>query len=263
MGNLMVGSPLALALVMRGATRCCLGVVGWREDFDDAIALARRIDKFTFGAVVMFKYITTQSWALLPDDDAMRDTAEALEIAKQFGDDFSLTNAEFTRGLIMLRHENADRELGFELLGRVRRVALEHRNLIVAAWCADIDFAAERKRIGDYDGAIELCSGVLDNEIRCGEMTNRGWCSSVLVEALLNRGRDDDLDEAQHVIDNLAATPTEPGYVYHELPLLRLNAMVAKARGDGDRYRDFREQYRALAESCGFEGHIAMAHAMV
>jgi adenylate cyclase len=263
MGNLMVGSPLALALVMRGATRCCLGVVGWREDFDDAIALARRIDKFTFGAVVMFKYITTQSWALLPDDDAMRDTAEALEIAKQFGDDFSLTNAEFTRGLIMLRHENADRELGFELLGRVRRVALEHRNLIVAAWCADIDFAAERKRIGDYDGAIELCSGVLDNEIRCGEMTNRGWCSSVLVEALLNRGRDDDVDEAQHVIDNLAATPTEPGYVYHELPLLRLNAMVAKARGDGDRYRDFREQYRALAESCGFEGHIAMAHAMV
>ena len=153
MGNLMVGSPLALALVMRGSTRCCLGVVGWREDFNDAIALARRIDKFTFGAVVMFKYIATQSWALLPDDDAMRDTAEALEIAKQFGDDFSLTNAEFTRGLIMLRHENADRDLGFELLARARRVALEHRNLIVAAWCADIDFAAERERIGDHDGA--------------------------------------------------------------------------------------------------------------
>jgi hypothetical protein len=39
MGNLMVGSPLALALVMRGATRCCLGVVGWREDFDDRFFL--------------------------------------------------------------------------------------------------------------------------------------------------------------------------------------------------------------------------------
>ena len=94
-------------------------------------------------------------------------------------------------------------------------------------------------------------------------MTNRGWCTTVLVEALLNRGRDGDLDEAQSAIDNLAATPTEPGFVYHELPLLRLNAMLAKARGDEDRYREFRERYRARAESCGFEGHIALAHAMV
>jgi hypothetical protein len=263
MGNLIVGSPLALALVMRASARCCLGVPGWREDFDNAIGLARRIDKFTFCAVVMFKYIATQSWALLPDDDALRDTAEALEIAKQFGDDFGLANAEFTRGLILVRHANADRKLGFELLDRARRVALEHRNLIVAAWCADIDFAAEKNRIGDYDGAIDMCNAVLDNEIRCGEMTNRGWCTTVLVEALLNRGRAKDLDEAQMAIENLAATPTEPGYVYHELPLLRLSAMLAKARGDDDRYRDLREQYRARAESCGFEGHIAVAHAMV
>jgi len=38
--------------------------------------------------------------------------------------------------------------------------------------------------------------------------------------------------------------------------------MLAKARGDGDRYREFRERYRALAESTGFEGHIALAQAM-
>jgi hypothetical protein len=93
-------------------------------------------------------------------------------------------------------------------------------------------------------------------------MTNRGWCTTVLVEALLNRGRDGDVDEAQNAIDNLAATPTDPGFVYHELPLLRLNAMLAKVRGDDDRYREFRERYRALAESSGFEGHIALAHAI-
>jgi adenylate cyclase len=263
MGNLILGSPLAFALVIRASARCALGIPGWREDFDNAIALARRTDKFTFCTVVMFKYIATQSWALLPDDDALQDTAEALEIAKQFGDDFTLTNAEFTRGLILVRREDADRKLGFELLDRARRVALEHRNIIVAAWCADLDFATEKNRIGDYDGAIGLCRAVLENEIRGGEMTNRGWCTTVLVEALLNRGRDGDLDEAQSAIDNLAATPTEPGFVYHELPLLRLNAMLAKARGDEDRYREFRERYRARAESCGFEGHIALAHAMV
>ena len=99
---------------------------GWRDDFDNAIALARRTDKFTFCAVVMFKYIATQSCALLPDDDALRDTAEALEIAEQFGDDFTLTNAESTRGLVLVRRVDPDRKLGFELLTRARRAALEH-----------------------------------------------------------------------------------------------------------------------------------------
>ncbi|MEB4208069.1 ATP-binding protein [Mycobacterium sp. 94-17] len=262
MGNVIVGSPLALALVMRASARCALGIPGWREDFDDAIALARETDKFTFCAVVMFKYVATQSWALLPGDDALRDTAEALEIAQQFGDDFTLTNAEFARGLILVRREDADRELGFQLLDRSRRAALEHRNIIVAAWCVDIELAAEKNRTGDYDGAISLCRAILENEIRSGEMTNRGWCTSVLVETLLNRGNHGDLDEAQQAIDQLAATPTEPGFVYHELPLLRLNALLAGARGDNDRYRDFRDRYRVRAEYLGLEGHIALAHAM-
>lgn len=262
-GNLVVGSPLALALAMRASARCCLGIPGWRSDFDDAVALARSVDKFTFCAVVMFKYIAAQSAALLPDDDALRDTAEALAIAEQFGDDFSLTNAEFTRGLVLVRHTGGDRRTGFHLLDGARRAALEHRNLIVAAWCVDIEFAAEMNRVGDYDGAVELCTDVLDNEIRSGEMTNRGWCTSVLVEALLNRGHDTDLDEAQAAMANLAAMSTEPGYVFHELPLLRLNALLARERGDADRYRAFVEQYRARSEACGFEGHVAMARAMV
>jgi hypothetical protein len=108
-----------------------------------------------------------------------------------------------------------------------------------------------------------LCRAVLENEIRAGEMTNRGWCTTVLVEALLSRGRDKDIDEAQTAIDDLAATPVEPGYLYHELPVLRLTAIVAKARGDEERYRDFRDRYRARAESSGFEGHITLAHAMI
>jgi adenylate cyclase len=262
MGNLILGSPLAFALVMRASARCALGMPGWREDFDSAVSLARQTDKFTFCTAVMFKYIATQSGALLADERALRDTADAVDIAHQFGDDFTLTNAEFTRGLVLVRRENADRQKGFELLERARAMALDHRNLIVAAWCVDIDFAAEKIRTGDHDGAIELCRSVLEDEIRGGEMTNRGWCTSVLVEALLSRGHDADLDEAQEAIDKLAATPTEPGFLYHELPLLRLNAMLAKVRGDEDRYRSCRDQYRARAESAGFEGHIAIAHAL-
>jgi adenylate cyclase len=262
MGDLMVGSPLAIALAMRASTRCCLGLPGWREDFDEAVAVARRVDKFSFCAVVMFKYIAAMNWALLPDDDALRDTVEALEIAEQFGDNFLLTNCEFTYGLVLVRREDTDREFGFELLARARRVALDHRYTIIAAWCADLDIAAEKNRAGDYDGAIDLCRGVLENEIRSGEGINRGWSTTVLVQSLLNRRRDGDLEEAQAAVDRLAAMPTEPVFLYHELPLLRLNALVAKARGDEAGYRDFRERYLARAESCGFDGHIAVAHAM-
>jgi hypothetical protein len=93
-------------------------------------------------------------------------------------------------------------------------------------------------------------------------MMNRGWATTVLVDALLQRGRAGDLEQAQAAVDRLAAMPTEPVYLYHELPLLRLNAMLAKARGDESSYRDYRDRYRARSESCGLDGHIALARAM-
>lgn len=262
MGNLILGSPLAFALALRASSRCCLGLPGWRVDFDEAVALARRVDKFTFCAVVMFKYIAIESGALVSDDDALQDTAEALEIAAQIGDDFGLTNAEFTRGIVLVRHSNADRDLGFTLLHRARQAALDHRNLIVAAWCVDIELAMEKNRAGDYDGAIDLCKVVLDREVAAGEMTNRGWCTSVLVEALLNRGRDEDVDQAHAAVARLAATPVDTGFVYHQLHLLRLDAMLSRARGDDVAYRDYRDRYRAMSTSLGFEGHKQWAEAM-
>jgi hypothetical protein len=47
-----------------------------------------------------------------------------------------------------------------------------------------------------------------------------------------------------------------------EITLLRLRALLAHARGDDAAYRDLANRYRAMAESLGFEGHIAMAEAM-
>jgi hypothetical protein len=47
-----------------------------------------------------------------------------------------------------------------------------------------------------------------------------------------------------------------------EITLLRLRALLSRARGDNAAYRDLVGRYRAMAESLGFEGHIAMAEAM-
>jgi adenylate cyclase len=60
----------------------------------------------------------------------------------------------------------------------------------------------------------------------------------------------------------LAAVPTDTGFVLHELPLLRLRALLARAHGDEAGYREFRDRYHAKATECGFEGHIAVAEAM-
>lgn len=262
MGNMIIGSPLAFALVLRASAASILGIHRWKQDYDRAIEMARAFDKFTFCAAVMFKYISVENWALLPDEAALRDTAEALAVAQQFGDDFSLTTCEFVRGTVLVRRNDTDREHGFELLAKCRQVALDHRFTIIAAWCADLDVAADKIRTGDFDTAIDLCRGVLEDEIRSGEMMNRGWTTTVLVDALLRRGRPGDLEQAQAAVDRLAAMPTEPVYLYHELPLMRMRAMLAKARGEDEAYRDLRDQYRARAEATGMEGHIAIAHAM-
>ena len=59
--------------------------------------------------------------------------------------------------------------------------------------------------------------------------------------------------EAQDAIDRLAAVPTEPGFVLHELPLLRLGALTARAQGNDVAYRDLVARYRATALAAGFE----------
>ncbi|MEB3031509.1 hypothetical protein [[Mycobacterium] nativiensis] len=57
--------------------------------------------------------------------------------------------------------------------------------------------------------------------------------------------------------------PTDPGFVLLEVPLLRLRALLAKTNGDDAGYRDFAERYRKKANELGYEGHVALAEAMM
>jgi adenylate cyclase len=50
--------------------------------------------------------------------------------------------------------------------------------------------------------------------------------------------------------------------VLFDVALLRLRALLARARGDEDSYRDFAERYKATAASFGFEGHMALAEVL-
>jgi adenylate cyclase len=126
----------------------------------------------------------------------------------------------------------------------------------------DIHLAEQKARSGDLDGAIELARAVLEDLFDSGGAFWSALATAVLVEALLRRGADGDLQAAQAEVDRLAAVPTDPGFVLHEIWLLRLRALLAQAHGDEARYRDFADRYRKLATELGFEGHIALAEAM-
>jgi hypothetical protein len=45
--------------------------------------------------------------------------------------------------------------------------------------------------------------------------------------------------------------------------LLRLRALLARAQDNEARYREYRDRYRDMARTLGFEGHIAWAEAML
>jgi adenylate cyclase len=126
----------------------------------------------------------------------------------------------------------------------------------------DTDVAQEMARIGDFDAAVALARDAVEFRFTSGDMTSRGPAVTVLVESLLGRGTDSDIAEAAAAIDRLAAVRVDAGFVLHELPLLRLRALLARARGDDARYRQFADTYRTMANDLGFEGHMAIAATM-
>jgi hypothetical protein len=56
--------------------------------------------------------------------------------------------------------------------------------------------------------------------------------------------------------------PTDHRSVLHEIWLQRLRALLARAHGDEAVYCEYRDRYRDMAKTLGFEGHIAWAEAM-
>ena len=58
------------------------------------------------------------------------------------------------------------------------------------------------------------------------------------METLLDRGAEGDVAEAEAAIERLAAAPADDGLVIRDIWLLRLRALLARARGDDVAYRD-------------------------
>ncbi|MGA8547521.1 MAG: adenylate/guanylate cyclase domain-containing protein [Mycobacterium sp.] len=264
-GKLVTESPLTVATTMRGLGRWCLGIAGWKDDFEQSITTARAlsVDAATFGGAMWFSYVPAIPYGvLLPDETALRDSAEFLSISEQSGDDLAVDLARTIHGLALAYQDGPAREDGLELLVRERERCANNQFTLTNLPLIDVHIAREKARTGDIGGAIELSRAVVADLFNSGGCIWTALAVSVLVDALLQRCGDGDLDEAEHAIAQLAAVPTDPGFVVHDITLLRLRALLAHARGDDTAYRDFRDRYRAMATSLGFEGHMKWAEAM-
>jgi hypothetical protein len=256
-----VGSPLAAALVYRGVARWWLGHSGWRQDLNDAVAMARRSTQATFAGVVTWAYsFAIQRGVLLADDSALRAIEEAVQAAEGSSNDVSLSLAQYTLGVALLsRDAAADRHRGLEVMVQVRDMWLREHALFMVP-VVDLFAARERARRGDRDAAIPVMRKAVEDLHQAGRLGYDG--TGVLVETLLERGAKGDAREAEEAIDRLANLLDDDGSAIREITLLRLRALLARARGDEAAYRDFRDRYRDMAKSLQFEGHIAWAEAM-
>ena len=260
-GNIVFGSPLAMALASRGTALWALGRAGWRDDYDRALAMAREADPMSHAIVNTYTYgFAIADGVLLADDAALRDIEKALESTERSSEDFALGFARWALGMALVHRESpAERERGLAVLEQVRDMCLEGRFYQFSLAAVDVYTARELARCGDRDGAIPQICAAIDDLFHAGQHSYGIPATGFLVETLLERGANGDVIDAEAAIERLAAVPADEGLVIRDIWLLRLRALLARAQGDDARYRDYRDRYRAMATSLGFDGHMKWA----
>jgi adenylate cyclase len=261
-GNI-VGSPLGAGLTFRAAARCFLGDPTWKDDIEQMVALVDKIDLATGVLGMMYKCVLEiVTGGIVPDETALPRTAEILRAAERSGDDYVLAAARCVRGYALMQLDGRQRRDGLDLLDQFREAIVNKRFSEAGMPLVELATVNERARSGDTDGAIEQSRALVESEFDSGEMIYLGTAVNALVEVLLQRGTDADVREAAAAVERLAAAPTEPGFVMYDVVLLRMRALLARARGDLGAYGDYVGRYRAMATSLGFEGHIATSGTM-
>ena len=263
-GNLFFGSPLALAFTSRALARYCLGRPGWRDDQRHGLAMTRSADPLSYATVVIYVYSGIPFGVLKLDDSVVHEIEDALWIAERSADDLALAFTRWTLGVALVHHQTAaERDPGEKLLAEVGELYLRRGHNLCDLPIINVYLARERARRGDRDEALQLMRAAVDHLFRDGQLLMWGVpATGVLVETLLDRRGDADIDEADAAITRLADAPADDGLVIREIWLLRLRALLARAHGDDTGYRNHRDRYRAMATSLGYEGHMKWAEAM-
>jgi adenylate cyclase len=261
-GKMLTGSPLSLIVALRGMARCYSGLAGWRDDFDQAVAMSRAAEPITRSAALYYTYVAAiVNGVLLPTDFVLREAEEALTLAEQSAGNVDVGQGRQYLGIVLVRMGGSSRARGFQLLNEVRVMAVAKRYTDNVAPLVDIHVGEDKIRTGDTAGALALVRPAADELFQTGDCFWHGYSTNVLVDALLQRGNPADLQDAQLAVERLGESPVEPENVVHNMWVLRVQALLARAQGDSV-YGELRDRYRQRATELAFEGHAAMAAAM-
>ena len=264
-GNFLFGSPLAVAVMGRAIARYCLGRPGWRDDLRHGLAMARGADPLSYASVLGYGYnVAIPFGVLMPDDRAVRVIEDAVRIAERSSDDIGVAFTQMALGVALVhRQTDAERDRGHKVLAEVGDVFVRRGHNLCDVPLVETYLAGERARRGERDDAISLMRAAVDHLFRGGHLLLWGIpATGVLVETLLDRGDESDVAEAEAAVERLMAAPADEGLVVRDIWLLRLRALLARAHGNEARYREYRDRYRDMAKTLGFEGHIGWAEAM-
>jgi adenylate cyclase len=258
-----IDAPLASAYAMRSTARWWLGQAGWRGDFDCAVAMARDADPLSQAMVVAYTYTNAITCGVIAADDAvMRDIDEGLQTAERSADDLAVGLALYCKANALRKHNAAEQERTLDLLAQLRERSVDGR---FYPWLVPVvDVCVAEVRMTREDGrAVPPPRASVDELFANGSLTYAIWGTNVLVEILLNSGTASDVQEAEAAIDRISAERVLEGSAFRDLILLRMRALLARARGDETGLRDLASRYRDLAISLGFVEHIAIAEEMV
>jgi adenylate cyclase len=259
----ITSSPLAYAYASRAVGWWAHGQDGWRDDFDRAVAMGRNTDLWSQTIALTLAYgMALAHNVVLADDAAMRDVGEALDTAEQSADDLALGFTLLANGGVLVHGDPAEIERGLRLLRRSREMAVGDRFYRCNIPIIDMWIGHGIARLGDREAALPVLRSANDDLFDGGQFGHCTTSTRFLVQELLVRGTEADVREAEAAIERLAAVQVLDGLAIQEITLLELRALLARAKGDKVAYRQLADRYRKMAESLGFEGHIAMAKAM-
>ena len=246
-GDLILATPLAAALAMRSPARWSLGVAGWKEDVRGAADVAAAFDPASRAGTAYYTHgLGIAHGVYLADSQVVRQTADVLAGAEHSGDDMALNLSRTAHAVALLHCDNPDWQRSAELLAQVRNEALSDRYSFTAISLVDSEIARIEVHLGRFDDAVERARAIANDLLNCGGSFYTALACSALVEALIARGGEANLDQAQSIVHRLAAVPTVEGFVLNKITLLRLRAMLARAAGDSN-YGELVARYRAMA----------------
>ena len=258
-----IGSPLAVAFALRGGVRWWLGQPGWREDLNQAVAIARTAPPATVGFVFSWSYgLGIFNGVLLADDATIENLEWALRMAEESGDDNIVGSIKYTTStVLMYRDGSAGSQRTLELLHDVRDMIGERRFPASELPLTELYIARNRTWNGDYDGGVAEMQRCVDGIFENGQMMYCTGATDLLVNVLLEHGNTGDFVRVQAVIDRLSAMPLDGASPARDLMVLKLRTLLAQARQDDDYYH-LRDRYRGIADSLGFDGHKQWAQEM-